>query len=132
MTGNHDNEENEMTDDRTMQYGDDPAGFNVDQVNAYLAALPNEASLNVEEPNEERGRVLDAEKAGEARKGILSNWSDAEAETPDAEPGGPTVAVTLRQHWTDDGGTNHVPGDTVNVDPQTADTLTNSTWGTKV
>lgn len=46
---------------KVMGEGDDPADFTVDQVNAYL----EEAS------EEEVDRVLDAEREGEARKGIL-------------------------------------------------------------
>lgn len=46
---------------KVMGEGDDPADFTVDQVNAYL----EEAS------EEEVDRVLEAERAGEARKGIL-------------------------------------------------------------
>lgn len=48
---------------KVMQEGDDPADFTVDQVNIYLETL---------DPDEdEYARVIEAESAGEARKGIL-------------------------------------------------------------
>ena len=46
---------------KVMQEGDDPADFTVDQVNAYLE----------EADEDEVDRVLEAERQGEARKGIL-------------------------------------------------------------
>lgn len=102
--------------------GGDPNDFTNDQVNDYLATLDPDG--------DERMRVLAAEENGQARVGILGKLDPATTEAA-ASAGGETVAVKLRQHWTDDGGTNHTPGETVHVDPQTADTLTNSTWGTK-
>lgn len=55
--GNGDGEQ----EPKVMGEGDDPADFTVDQVNAYLE--------NAEEDEVER--VLEAERDGEARKGIL-------------------------------------------------------------
>jgi hypothetical protein len=116
-----------MTDDKLMEYGDDPADFGVDEVNAYVDSLPHSAVLDAAEVVEERDRVLNAERDGKNRSTIMSRWSDAEAETP----GEPTVDVVLRHHWTDGKGKPHVPGETVSVDRATADTLTGSTFGTK-
>ena len=47
--------------DQTMKTGDDPKDFTVDQVNAHLSSADDD----------ERGRVLQAERDGEGRKGIL-------------------------------------------------------------
>lgn len=51
-----------------MQKGDDPADFNVDEVNAYLAKV---ADGSVEGGGHERRRVLNREEKGKGRAGIL-------------------------------------------------------------
>lgn len=49
----------------------------------------------------------------------------------DVYAGGETVAITLRHHWTDAGGTSHAPGAQLDVDPFTADQLVASRFATK-
>lgn len=70
-----------MTDEQTMKAGDDPKDFTVDQVNAYLAGD------DVDEA--ERRRVLEAEKDGEGRVGILDGphgYADSEGGLKGGEP----------------------------------------------
>ena len=62
-------------DDTAMKAGDDPKDFTVTQVNDYLNTLSGTE-------DEEHQRVLQAERDGEARKGILgSDEPEPEADT---------------------------------------------------
>ena len=74
-----------MADDtQTMQTGDDPADFTVPQVQEYLDSLDRD-----EAGGAEAQRVLDAERAGQERKGILEHdlggASSDDAHTPQGE-----------------------------------------------
>lgn len=76
-----------MTDDVTMKAGGDPGDYTVDQVNAYLETVTDDA---------ERARVLGAEQDGQARKGILEGTHTAP--TPEGEKPGPdTKAETFSE-----------------------------------
>lgn len=71
-----------MADDqaKTMQPGDDPGDFTNDQVNAYLASLGTEHDDDVE-----RERVLDQERGGQARVGIVGPAEEQPEPTPEPE-----------------------------------------------
>lgn len=68
---------------KTMSAGDDPADYTVDQVNAHLASADDQ----------ERERVLAAERDGEARKGVLEG-SQASTDDQDGGEGGDGLAGT--------------------------------------
>jgi hypothetical protein len=65
-----------MTDDtKTMQAGDDPGDFTIPQVTAYLDGLPDGPDKDAEVQ-----RVLDAERAGQARTGLVGSMPPDEPE----------------------------------------------------
>ena len=63
-----------MTDEqqKAMAVGDDPSGYTVEQVNEYLSTASDD----------EKARVLDAERTGHARKGILGDEPQDDGTTP--------------------------------------------------
>lgn len=116
--------------------GGDPGDFTVDQVNGHLAKDTTDDT--------ERERVLQAERNGQARVGILGK-PDANGNLPtDPEPavigaveqgeavkqlGAETVELRLSQHWTDPTTDKaYPPGAKVTVPAATAVTLLGTRW----
>lgn len=78
-----------MADETTMQTGDDPGDFTVEQVQAHLDGADKD----------ERTRVLDAERAGKARVGILGS-----GETPEDTTKGQTFSEAAKAATPDEVG----------------------------
>lgn len=84
-----------MTDEQqtTMKAGDNPDDFTVDQVTAFLATADDA----------EKARVIEAEKHGQGRKGIVGEDEPA----PEAEPESKPTVDTSKADTVEQAGAKH-------------------------